>query len=257
MNLTDLLMPESRDNRRMNAVAVGEVTEIRDPLGLGRVKVDFPWLAEDNEDAVVIDQKDRRAHSYWARIATMMGGGARGSYFIPEVGEEVLVAFEHGELDRPVVIGMLWNKEAKPPVTMDADGKNDVRGIYSRSNHQIVLNDSGDKSSILIVDSTGKNYIRIDTAMGKMELAVVGDMTIKATGNIEISAGQSLTITANKSVGVKAAMDANFEGGTTIAIKGNTEATVESSVSTEVKGTIVGVKGSGLTEITGGIVKIN
>lgn len=241
----------------MNAVAVGEVTEIRDPLGLGRVKVDFPWLAEDNEDAVVIDQKDRRAHSYWARIATMMGGGARGSYFIPEVGEEVLVAFEHGELDRPVVIGMLWNKEAKPPVTMDADGKNDVRGIYSRSNHQIVLNDSGDKSSILIVDSTGKNYIRIDTAMGKMELAVVGDMTIKATGNIEISAGQSLTITANKSVGVKAAMDANFEGGTTIAIKGNTEATVESSVSTEVKGTIVGVKGSGLTEITGGIVKIN
>lgn len=257
MNLTDLLMPDTRDRRRMNAVAVGEVTEIRDPLGLGRVKVDFPWLAEDNEDAIVIDQKDRRAHSYWARVATMMGGGARGSYFIPDVGEEVLVAFEHGELDRPIVIGMLWNKEAKPPVTMDADGKNNVRGIYTRTNHQIVLDDSDDKSSILIVDSTGKNYIRIDTAKGKMELAVEGNMTIKASGDIEIAAGQNLTMTANQNVGVKASMEAKFEGGTTAALKGNTEVTVESSVSTEIKGTTVGVKGSGLTEIQGGLVKIN
>ncbi len=257
MNLTDLLLPESHDNRRMNAVAVGEVTEIRDPLGLGRVKVDFPWLAEDNEDAVVIDKKDRRAHSYWARVATMMGGGARGSFFIPDIGEEVLVAFEHGELDRPIVIGVLWNKEAKPPVTMDQDGKNNVRGIYTRTNHQIVLDDSADKASILIVDSTGKNHILIDTAKGKMELAVEGDMTIKASGNIEISAGRNVTITAKQNVEIKASMDATIEASKAAVLKGNTQATVEASVKTDIKGATVGVKGSGLTEIQGGLVKIN
>lgn len=257
MNLVDLLMPESQDKRRMNAVAVGEVSEIRDPLGLGRVKVDFSWLAEDNEDAVVIDKNDRRAHSYWARVATMMGGGGRGSYFIPDVGEEVLVAFEHGELDRPIVIGVLWNKEAKPPEKMDDEGKNNIRGIYTRTKHKIVLDDSEDKSSILIVDSTGNNRILIDRVNRKMELAVDGDMTIKATGNIEISAGQNLTITAKQNVEVKASMDATIEAGKAATLKGNTQVTVEASVKTEIKGVTVGVKGSGLTEIQGGLVKIN
>ena len=257
MYLTDLLAPDTQSRRRMYAVAVGKVTDICDPQGLGRVKVDFPWLAADNDDAVVVDEKDRRAHSYWARVATMMGGGGRGSFFIPDVGEEVLVAFEHGELDRPVVIGMLWNKDDKPPVTMDEQGKNHVRGIYTKAKHQIVLDDSDDKGSILIVDKTGKNRILIDSTNKKMEIAVDGDMTIKATGNIEITADKNITISAKQNVEVKATADAKIEATGAAALKGSRQVTVEASGMTEVKGANVGIKGSAMTEVQGGLVKIN
>jgi uncharacterized protein involved in type VI secretion and phage assembly len=257
MNLYDLLTPSSEDTNRMYGVAVGKVRELRDPLGLGRVKVDFPWLADDDTDTVVIDSKDRRAHSYWARVASLMAGPKRGAYFIPDIDEEVLVAFEHGELDRPVIIGVLWNQEDKPPVTMDDAGRNNIRGIYSRTNHQIVLDDSDDKSSILIVDNTGKNRILIDTANHRMEIAIQGDLTIKASGNIDISADQNITLTANQNVNVKAIADAKIEATNSVSIKANTRATFEASVETEVKGVVVSIKGTGMTEIQGGLVKIN
>jgi len=192
-HLYDLLTDE-RPSRRMYGVAVGTVRELRDPLGLGRVRVTFPWVAADDEDAVVIDENDRRAHSYWARVATLMAGGGRGAYFVPDVGEEVLVAFEHGELDRPVIIGGLWNKDAKPPVEMDEGGQNHIRGIYTRSKHKIELNDSSDKSSILIQDSTGNNRILIDTVNNKMEITVRDDIVISAGGNITITAGGKLKL---------------------------------------------------------------
>ena len=118
---------DDRDKGRIYGVVTGLVEDIKDPLNLGRVKVIFPWLAEQREETVHIEDDEERAHSYWARMATLMAGPKRGTFIIPEVDDEVLVAFEHGQLDRPVVIGMLWNREDQPPETMDADGKNDIR----------------------------------------------------------------------------------------------------------------------------------
>lgn len=259
MSLIDLLTDteERTQRQRMYGVATGKVQEVRDPLGLGRVKVVFPWLADDNVDAVVIDENDRRAHSYWARVATFMAGPQRGAYFIPEVGEEVLVAFEHGELDRPVIVGMLWNKEAAPPVMMDDEGKNDVRGLYTRTKHKIVLDDSADKPSILIVDQTGQNRIFIDTANKRMEIAVDGDLTIKATGNVEITAGKNITIDAAQNVDIKAKANVSVEATQAANVKANTQATFEGAAQAEVKGAAVAIKGSAMTEIQGGLVKIN
>ena len=254
-HLYDLLTNE-RPGRRMYGVAVATVAELRDPQGLGRVRVTFPWVAADDEDAVVIEQNDRRAHSYWARVATLMAGGGRGAYFVPDVGEEVLVAFEHGELDRPVIIGGLWNKDAKPPVEMDEDGGNHIRGIYTRSKHKIELNDSTDKSSILIQDSTGENRILIDTINKKMVLTVQGDMAISAEGNIEITAMGKLKLKGN-SIEMHADLDCMVEAGTQLSVKGGTQATVHSDVKAELTGPVVSVKGSGLAEIQGGLVKIN
>jgi len=83
---------------------------------MGRVKVKFPWLSDEHE-------------SWWARIATPMAGGGRGAYFLPEVNDEVLCAFEHGDVRFPYVVGALWNGKDAPPTTND-DGKNNFRERY-------------------------------------------------------------------------------------------------------------------------------
>ena len=238
-------------------VVTGIVADIKDPLNLGRVKLLFPWLAEEKEETVHIEDSEERAHSYWARMATLMAGSKRGTFFIPEVGDEVLVAFEHGLLDRPVVIGMLWNEDDKPPEEMDADGKNDIRAIHTRSGHKIVFNDSDDKPSILITDSTGKNKIFVDSKEKKMEIEAEGDLTITVGGKLSITAKSGITIESDADVSVKAKANLNLEATSAFAAKGNSKAGIESSAQTEVKGTMVSIDGSGVTEIKGGIVKIN
>ena len=205
---------------------VGIVKDIKDPSSLGRVKVDFPWLAEESE-AVAISSDEDRAHSYWARIATLMAGAGRGTFFIPEVDDEVLVAFEHGDLDRPVVLGSLWNADDAPPESMDSDAKNNLRSIRSRSGHvisfddntedkkamvtiksqgghQIVLDDDGDKGKIEIstsaghaitLDDAGKTLTLADSAGNKLELdANSNSLTIDASGNHDHTVGGDLTI---------------------------------------------------------------
>jgi len=105
------------------------VTNNKDEEGLGRVKVTFAWLAENDE-------------SNWARIATMMAGNDRGSYFLPEVGDEVLIAFEQGSISTFLhVIGSLWNGKDKVHET-NSDGKNNLRVIKSRSGHKIIFDDT-------------------------------------------------------------------------------------------------------------------
>jgi len=83
-------------------ILVGVVTDNNDPDKMGRVKVKYPTLTEDHT-------------SFWARLASPMAGKQRGLYILPEIDDEVLVAFEHGDIHRPYVIGMLWNgKDALP-----------------------------------------------------------------------------------------------------------------------------------------------
>ena len=113
--------------QRFYGVVVGIVTNNKDPESLHRVKIRFPWLDQDNE-------------SHWARVASLMAGNGRGAYFLPEVDDEVLVAFEHGCVDYPYVVGALWNGKDKPPES-NSDGLNKHRTIQSRSGHIIRLND--------------------------------------------------------------------------------------------------------------------
>src|SRR5437868_30783 len=137
-SLLDLLQPSENAPGQVNGVVVGIVTNNQDPDGLGRVKVRFPWLSDTDE-------------STWARVAAPMAGKDRGAYFLPEVDDEVLVAFEHGDPRFPYVLGALWNGNAQPFLTNE-DGKNDLRVIRSRSGHTIVLNDKDGEETIEIVD---------------------------------------------------------------------------------------------------------
>ncbi|HEY9666693.1 MAG TPA: phage baseplate assembly protein V, partial [Coleofasciculaceae cyanobacterium] len=152
MNFFELLSnPEERDvNQRIYGVVIGIVTNNQDPDKLGRVKVKFPWLSDADE-------------SYWARVATPMAGKDRGIYYLPELDDEVLVVFEHGDVRFPYVLGALWNGKDMPPAD-NGDGKNNLRVIKSRSGHVIRLNDEDGKETIEIIDKSGKNSLIFDTA---------------------------------------------------------------------------------------------
>ena len=260
MGMMDLFSTGSHGNdggcSRINGVVTGIVADIKDPENLGRVKLLFPWLAEEKEETVHIEDDEDRAHSYWARMATLMAGKDRGTFFIPQVDDEVLVAFEHGQIDRPVVIGMLWNSEDRPPEKMDEKGKNDIRSIHTRSGHKVVFNDSEDKPSIEIVDKTGKNRIFMDSKNKKMEIEAEDDLTITVGGKLTIKA-KGITIESSAYVSMKAQSNMNLEATSAFSAKGTSKAGLESSAQTEVKGTAVSINGSGMTEVKGGIVKIN
>ena len=193
-----------------HSVVVGIVTNNQDPNGMGRVKVKFPWLAGNTE-------------SHWARIASPMAGKNRGMVFLPEVNDEVLVAFEHGDLNRPYVLGALWNGMDQPPEG-NKDGKNNIRKISSRSGHEIIFNDdstarkekievhtkaghkillddSAGQEKIEIKDKTGKNVIKMDSVQNSITLSSAMKLDIdaqmielKAKGMMTLKAGATLTI---------------------------------------------------------------
>ncbi len=188
---------ETRSPRPMGqGVVIGIVTNNRDPEGWGRVKVKFPWLEENVE-------------SDWARIASPMAGKERGFYYLPEVNDEVLVAFEHGDMRFPYIIGALWNGKDTPikknSEVVGSDGKVNQRIIKSRTGHTIILDDSMDKPGISIIDKTGNNKIIIESNPNNMNIEIQGNLTIKAMGTIKMQ-GNMIEIDGGPMVTVKGGM---------------------------------------------------
>lgn len=147
MNLIDVLTKNRIEENlisRIYGVVIGIVTNIDDPEGLGRVKVKFPWLKDDDE-------------SHWARIMSLMTGNDRGIVFRPEVDDEVLVLFEHGDTRFPYVIGSIWNGQDNVPSERGSDSDNNIRLIKSRSGHLIILDDTPGNEKIIIEDKNGNS----------------------------------------------------------------------------------------------------
>ncbi|HTR14872.1 MAG TPA: phage baseplate assembly protein V [Roseiarcus sp.] len=211
MSFFDLLKESAEQERgvgRIYGVVVGVVTNNQDPDGLARVKVKFPWLSDGDE-------------SGWARVATLKAGNKRGFYFLPEVGDEVLVAFEHGDVRFPYVLGGLWNGSDAPPITND-DGKNNAGIIQSRSGHVVKFNDEDGKETIEIVDKSQKNSIVIDTSENTITVTTDKDLTLSAPkGTIKLDA-QKVQITSSGSTEVKATGNMNVEASGTMTVKGST-----------------------------------
>jgi uncharacterized protein involved in type VI secretion and phage assembly len=174
--------------------------------------VKFPWLSEDNE-------------TDWVRVSTFMAGSDMGSFFLPNVGDEVLVAFEQGNLNCPYVIGALWNGKAKPPET-NSDGKNNIRKIKSKSGHEVIFNDEEKKEKIeihtkaghkIILDDTsgkekveisdkdGNNSLLIDSATNSIALSSQMKLSIKAQ-TIEIEAGGMMTIKSSGTLTIQGSL---------------------------------------------------
>lgn len=211
MSLYSLLADTEKQeekHKKIQGVVIGVVTNNEDPDGMGRVKVKFPWLSEEDE-------------SNWARVASPMAGKERGIYFLPEVDDEVLVAFEHGDMRFPYIIGSLWNGTESPPVTND-DGKNNVRIIKSRSGHVISLNDEDGKEKIEIIDKSEKNSIVIDTSENTITVTADKDITISAPQGTITLDGENVEIIASADIKVEAGGKVDVIASAAMKIKGST-----------------------------------
>lgn len=188
-------------------VVIGIVTDAADPDKLGRVKLRFPWLADKFE-------------TDWARVVMLGAGPDRGAVFIPEVNDEVLVAFEHGDFRSPYVIGGLWNGQDKPPAH-DTTGGLQERSIVSRLGNKVVLVDKDGAAAIRLVTAGGKceivldessNEVVIKSGGGKVTIEAQSDVTLKSTGNFTIESTGNVDIKATGNANLQATGNATVKG---------------------------------------------
>jgi uncharacterized protein involved in type VI secretion and phage assembly len=189
---------------RMNGIVVGVVTDLRDPERLGRVKVRYPNLADQQSD--------------WARLVTLMAGPDRGVFFRPEVDDEVLVAYEQGDPRRPYVLGSVWSKADTPPSQSGRAEDNDWRFVRSRSGHVIKLNDKSGAETIEIVDKSGDNKIVVDTAKNRITISAGQVVTVEAS-TIELKGQAKVTVEA-PDVELTASTSMTLKGGSSLTLQG-------------------------------------
>ncbi len=191
---------------------VGIVTDNQDRKGLGRVKVKFPTLTPKN---------DSTAHSsYWARVVSIGAGADQGFDCLPEINDEVLVAFEHGDIHRPYIIGSVWNGNDKPPTTVkDATDKSGIaikktsnaiqkdsvdkgkvrlRTFKTRTGHvlQFVESDKGASNAGIYIETSKGHKIRLDDSTGSIEIQTKGGQSVclEDSGEISIQSKGSINL---------------------------------------------------------------
>ncbi|MEU3610527.1 VgrG-related protein [Streptomyces sp. NPDC035033] len=218
------------------------VTDTQDPEGSGRVKVAFPWLSDEYA-------------SDWARTAQAAGTGG-GEPYIPEVGDEVVVGFELGRLDRPYVLGGLYNGQDRPSGGGAVDptsGAVDRRAFASKGGHRLELLDAaGGPQGVRLRTGDGKLTIDLDqsgTAVaigsdGSVRITAREKVSITASGGVSVSAergalelsGDSVSVTARQGVSVDGGRGAvRLAAGGAVDVRGS-EVTVDGTRRTELKG---------------------
>lgn len=171
------------------------VRDVRDPDNQGRVKIGLPW-APDGGGA---------SYEAWARVATMMAGNNRGTWFVPDVNDEVVVTFLAGNPEVPLVIGAVWNGTDAAPATMDGAGKNYLKRIRSRNGVQVTLDDQ-DGQEKLILETPGGQTITLKDGPGAIEIVDANGNSIKLeSAGITVTASAKVTINASQ-VAVSAGM---------------------------------------------------
>ena len=173
------------------------VTNNGDPLNMGRIKVVFPWM-------------DNGVESNWARLVQPYAGRQRGMFFMPEVGDEVMVVFEHGDFNRPLCIGDTWNGADEPPEPNDPDGQNHYKVIESRSGHRLIFDDTPGREFIQLSDCSLQNIVRWDSLTNTITVnAKTGDIIVKASRTLNLDSRElfvRVTDSAKMSVGANHAV---------------------------------------------------
>lgn len=173
---------------RLFGVHTAVVVDVKDPDGQGRVKVKFPWMPDSGNAPC----------EAWARLATMMAGSGRGTWFVPDPDDEVLVAFEAGDPRRPFVVGALWNGSDAPPLSMDGSGSNDKKSIVSRNGVKITLEDKQGREN-LVLETPGGQKLTLKDGPGSVEIVdsngnsvklQASGISLESSGRVSISASQ-------------------------------------------------------------------
>jgi uncharacterized protein involved in type VI secretion and phage assembly len=206
---------------------IAKVMDNNDPETLGRIRVQFIWQEHEN------------TQSPWIRIVSPHAGKEKGFYFIPEIGEEVMVAFEGGNAEKPYVIGSMYHGKAKPDSKWVND-KDDIKAIRTRSGHTIEFIDTDGKEELKIYDNNKDNYvITLASHSSKITIESKGDLEMEAKGDIKIKA---------QNIKMESGQDLNFKA---VSVKN------EASGQMEIKASSMKIDGGAQLEQSAGIVKIN
>jgi uncharacterized protein involved in type VI secretion and phage assembly len=153
---------------RTAGIVIGKVTAVKDPEGLGRIQVSYPWMSATEQR--------------WVSVAAPMAGGGRGAQFLPEEDDEAVICFDQGMWDHPYVIGFLWNVKQPPP---SADPR--LRMIRSKNGHGIYMIDStpngGNLGALIVQDAHGSTIVMTN---GQVSIHAKGALAISADGNITL-----------------------------------------------------------------------
>lgn len=216
----------------IRGLQIGIVVQLQsDPDGEYRIRVRIP----------VIDNSDQ---GIWTRIASLDAGNDRGAFFMPEIGDEVIVGFINNDPNDPVVLGMLHSSNKPAPITpQDA---NNEKGFTTRSKMHLSFNDD---TKTIVIDTPAGNSITIDEQSMKIEIKdqngnsvkmETSGITLESPANIDIKAGAVLTLVGGASLSI---------GAPSLSVKADADVAIQ--------GAVAKLSSSGITEISGSIVKIN
>ena len=196
VGVSDVLHPPYQDSGAFpkSHEQMGRVVENADPLGLGRVRVQRMWQEAGSEKTP------------WIRLLQPHSGSGKGFYFVPEIGEEVLVGFQGGNAEKPYVIGAQYNGKEKSGY---ADKENNIKAVHTRSGHKLVFTED---ESILITDKSG-NEILLDTKGSNITITAPETMTLNAK-NLNINVSQNMTT----NVGMNASENISMNKTTSIGL---------------------------------------
>jgi len=247
--------PESKSQ---TAVVVNN----NDPEGLGRVQVQYPW------------QKPLGETTPFVRLSSTAAGAGQGFFMVPEIGDEVVVGYEGGNAESPIVQGSLYNASSVPESFKS--GNNHLKAIKTRSGNQVTLNDAD--GSVTIADPSGNTIVmggngeitinapnKITFSSKDIAIEASNDLTVNAGNNItstaatniKSSAGTNLSMDAGSDLSAKAGSKATFNGKKSISIFGK-RASITGSVMTNIQsGALVTIISAGLLNITGATSYIN
>lgn len=167
---------QSPDKKLLNGVFTALVTDIGDPEEQGRVKVSLQGMTNADGDSFEV----------WARLATSTGRHNRGSWSLPEINDEVLVAFAGGDLYNPIIIGNLWNGANNP----------DRYVLQTRNGMKITLDDTDEKTQLLLETPNGQklllkdnpDFVELEDSNGNSLKLEAGGVTIKTPAKVSINA---------------------------------------------------------------------
>jgi type VI secretion system secreted protein VgrG len=230
---------------------MAKVIENNDPKNLGRVRVEFIWQNPKESSA-------NDAKSPWIRVASPYTGKDLGFYFIPEIGEQVLVAFDHNHPERPFVLSGMFNNEAKPAAFSKPD--NHLKIIKTKGGNQISFNDEKGGERVVVtspktvriiaqsgfIDIDAKGDIKIHSNSKSISISAAGDISMSAS-NISLNASNSITMKA-KEITEKGEISVNIEA---------PKVDIEGKATAKLKAPMVEVDGSGMTIVKGGMLKLN
>lgn len=192
-------------------VVIGQVTDNNDPDDTGRVKVKFPWLSDNYE-------------SDWCRVCQLGAGPDSGAVWLPEVNDEVLLAFEFGDVRRPFVVGNLYNGQDKPKLGdgLFDSGKVNRRGFVSRSGHRMIFFDDSSNLGIALLSADNSCRISLNQTNGEIHIHCDGKVTIDTdNGDVNINGGADISVQAQGNLTLSANSDLSIKANGTLDIQGN------------------------------------